>query len=67
MNKTEEANDERHYILIVVAIIIGIFGVYYRFAAPDDTTHVSVYNWIANIFFVVGIGVALKGVFGILK
>jgi hypothetical protein len=67
MNKTEEANDERHYILIVLAVIIGLFGVYYRFAAPDDTANVAFYNWVSNIFFVLGIGLALKAVFAILK
>ncbi len=67
MNKTEEANDERHYILIVIAIVIILFGVFFRFLAPENTTHVSMYNWVSNIFFVLGIGIALKGVFAILK
>jgi len=67
MNKTEEANDEKHYVLITLAVIIGVFGVYYRFAAPDDTWHVATYNWIANIFFIIGIVLGLKGVFSILK
>jgi hypothetical protein len=67
MNKTEEANDEKHYILIVLAVIIGVFGVYYRCAAPEDTNNVSFYNWVANIFFILGIGLALKSVFAILK
>lgn len=67
MNQTEEANDERHYVLIVIAVIIGIFGLYYRFAAPEDTWHVSFYNWVANLCFVFGIGLTLKAVFAILK
>jgi protein-S-isoprenylcysteine O-methyltransferase Ste14 len=67
MNRTEEANDEKHYILITLAVIIGVFGLYYRFAAPDDTWHVSFYNWVANIFFIIGIALGLKAVFTILK
>ncbi|GAC1308284.1 MAG: hypothetical protein NVSMB24_21700 [Mucilaginibacter sp.] len=61
MNKTEEANDERHYILLVVAIIIGIVGVYLRFA---DFQHSSL---VANIILIIGVAIALKAVFTILK
>ena len=61
MNPTEEANAESHYLLIVVAIIIGITGVYLRFA----DFHYS--NIIANILLIAGVGIALKAVFAILK
>ena len=61
MNKTEEANDERHYLLLVVAIIIGIVGVYLRFA---DFKYSSI---VANIILIIGVGIALKAVFTILK
>ena len=61
MNPTEEANAERHYLLIVVAIIIGVTGVYLRFA----DFHYS--NIIANILLIAGVGIALKAVFAILK
>lgn len=61
MNKTEEANSERHYILLVIAIIIGIVGVYLRFA---DFNHSSL---VANIILIIGVAIALKAVFTILK
>ena len=61
MNKTEEANSERHYILLVIAIIIGIVGVYLRFA---DFRHASL---VANIILIIGVIIALKAVFTILK
>ena len=61
MNKTEEANSERHYILLVVAIIIGIVGVYLRFA---DFRHASL---VANIILIIGVLIMLKAVFTILK
>jgi len=61
MNKTEEANSESHYILLVIAIVIGIVGVYLRFA--DFRYN----NIIANIILIIGVGLALKAVFAILK
>ncbi len=67
MNKTEEANDERHYVLITIAVIVGLIGLYYRFAAPENTWHVFHYNLVANILLILGIAIALKAVFAILK
>lgn len=61
MNSTENANDESHYILIVIAIIIGITGVYLRFA---DFHYATI---LANIILIIGVGIALKAVFAILK
>jgi hypothetical protein len=61
MNPTEEANSESHYLLIVVATIIGVTGVYLRFA--DFRYN----NIIANIILIIGVGLALKAVFAILK
>ncbi len=61
MDKTEEANDQRHYILLVVAIIIGIVGVYLRFA---DFQHSSL---VANVILIIAVIIALKAVFTILK
>jgi hypothetical protein len=67
MSSIENANNENHYKLLTVAIFIGIVGVYFRFAAGDASGHVSIYNWISNIILITGVGVALKGVFAILK
>jgi len=61
MNSMQEANSERHYILLVIAIIIGLVGVYLRFA---DFKHASA---VANIILAVGTGVGLKAVFAIIK
>jgi len=61
MNQTEEANSEQHYILIVIAVVIGITGVYLRFA---DFHYATI---VANILFIIGIALALKAVFAILK
>lgn len=61
MSQTEEANSESHYILIVIAIIVGLAGVYLRFA----DFHYS--SLIANILLILGVGIALKAVFAILK
>jgi hypothetical protein len=61
MNKTEEANHESHYKLLVVAIAIGLVGVYLRFA----DFHYS--SMIANIILIIGVLITLKVVFTILK
>ena len=62
MSTTKEANNPIHYIIVTVAVFIGLFGVYIRFAG--DTV---IYSWIGNTFMVLGVVVALKGVFGMLK
>jgi hypothetical protein len=61
MNATEEANSEKHYLLIVLATAIGIVGIYLRFA--DFRYN----NIVANTILVIGVAVALKAVFAILK
>jgi hypothetical protein len=62
MSSTEHANDERHYLLLTVAIVIGLVGVYLRFAG--DAPY---FSWIANVILIIGVAIALKGVFAILK
>ncbi|WP_214072167.1 hypothetical protein [Mucilaginibacter sp. dw_454] len=57
----QEANADRHYILLVIAIIIGLVGVYLRFA---DFRHASA---VANVILALGAGVALKAVFDIIS
>jgi divalent metal cation (Fe/Co/Zn/Cd) transporter len=61
MNKTEEANSEHHYILLVVAIIIGIVGVYLRFADFRFA------NIIANIILISAVAICFKTMANILK
>jgi hypothetical protein len=67
MSSIENANNERHYMLLTVAIFVGIIGVFFRFAADDASGHVAIYNWVSNIILIIGVGIALKGVFSILK
>jgi hypothetical protein len=62
MSSTEHANEEGHYILLTVAIVIGLVGVYLRFVG--DAPY---YSWIANVILILGVAVALKAVFSILK
>jgi hypothetical protein len=61
MNSTENANAEGHYKLMVVAIVIGIVGVYLRFA---DFHYASA---ASNIILIIGVLLALKSIFAILK
>ena len=60
-NSVQEANSERHYILLVISIVIGLVGVYLRFA---EFPHASA---IANIILAAGVVVCLKAVFDIMK
>ncbi len=61
MISPQEANSPRHYMLLVVAIVIGIAGVYLRFF---DFKFASA---VANVLLVIGTAIALKAVFAIIK
>ncbi|MDB4922341.1 hypothetical protein [Mucilaginibacter sp.] len=61
MNSTENANAEGHYKLMVLAIVIGTIGVYLRFA---DFHYSSI---VSNIILIIGVLLALKSIFAILK
>ncbi|MES2417184.1 MAG: hypothetical protein V4541_03300 [Bacteroidota bacterium] len=58
----ETANNVAIYKLILVGILIGIVGVYLRFAF--DSTILSIVSWA---ILVLGIIVTFKGVFKILN
>ena len=60
-NSVKEANSERHYVLLVISIVIGLVGVYLRFA---DFKHASA---VANVILLCGVVVCLKAVFDIVK
>lgn len=64
MESMENANAEKHYKLLVVAIVIGIVGVFIRFAGDENSTY---FSWIANVLLAVGVAIGLKGVFAIIK
>jgi hypothetical protein len=65
MESMENANAEGHYKLLVVAIVIGIVGVFLRFAGDANTGFM--YTSISNIILIIGILIALKCVFSIMK
>ena len=60
-NSTENANSESHYKFLVFTILVGLVGVYLRFAEFPHATLVS------NLILLVAAFVCLKAVFGILK
>ncbi|WP_121246491.1 hypothetical protein [Mucilaginibacter phyllosphaerae] len=60
-NSTENANSESHYKFLVLTIIVGLVGVYLRFAEFPHATLIS------NLILLVASFVCLKAVFGILK
>lgn len=65
MESMENANAEGHYKLLTVAIIIGIVGVFLRFAGDANTGFM--FTSISNVILIIGILIALKCVFAIIK
>ncbi|GGB26725.1 MULTISPECIES: hypothetical protein [Mucilaginibacter] len=65
MESMENANAEGHYKLLTVAIVIGIVGVFLRFAGDANTGFM--FTSISNIILIIGILIALKCVFAIMK
>jgi hypothetical protein len=63
MDSRANANDTRHYVMLTVAIIIGLLGVFIRFWGPESFMLTS----ISNVVFVIGIYIALITVFKIIK
>jgi hypothetical protein len=63
MSLGTNANDTRHYIMLTVAIVIGLFGVFIRFWGPESFMLTSV----SNVVFIVGIYLALVTTFKIMK
>ncbi|MDB5135915.1 MAG: hypothetical protein JWP37_2518 [Mucilaginibacter sp.] len=58
---TENANSVSHYKFLILTIVLGLVGIYLRFAEFPHATLVS------NLILLVAAGLALKAVFGILK
>jgi uncharacterized membrane protein HdeD (DUF308 family) len=57
----ETANQSSIYWLILVGVLVGIVGVYLRFAG--DSTTLSIVSWV---ILLIGTIIACKGVFKIL-
>ena len=64
MESTQNANSEQHYKVLVLAIVIGIAGVFIRFAGDENSTY---FSWIANLLLIVGVAIGLRTVFRIIK
>ncbi|MET3978847.1 hypothetical protein ABIB62_001416 [Mucilaginibacter sp. UYP25] len=60
-NSTENANSVSHYTFLVITVMIGLVGVYLRFAEFPHATLVS------NIILLFASIICLRAVFGILK
>jgi hypothetical protein len=62
----QKANSTNIYIIITAAVIIGLAGVFFRFL-DMFFGHGFIFTSVSNIILVIGILIALKGVFAILK
>jgi len=63
------ANQTHYYVTLVIAIVFGLAGTFFRFI-PDVITsldqHAGLFSTIANILLIIGSLIAFKTVFGIL-
>lgn len=66
MSSMEKANSLNIYVIITIAVIVGIVGVFFRFL-DEAFGHGFIFTSVSNIILVIGILIALKGVFAILK
>jgi hypothetical protein len=66
MNSVEKANSLNIYVVITLAVIVGLAGVFFRFL-DQAFGHGFIFTSVSNIILVIGILIALKGVFSILK
>lgn len=62
MSTTQNANQEKYYLAITFAIIVGLVGVFLRFGGDAPA-----WSWAANVILVIGVILALRSVFAILK
>jgi hypothetical protein len=66
MNSVEKANSLNIYVVITLAVLVGLAGVFFRFL-DQAFGHGFIFTSVSNIILVIGILIALKGVFSILK
>ncbi|MBS7564309.1 hypothetical protein KHS38_07815 [Mucilaginibacter sp. Bleaf8] len=66
MDSMQKANSTNIYIIITAAVIIGLAGVFVRFL-DEIWGHGFLFTSLSNIILIIGILIALKGVFSILK
>jgi hypothetical protein len=66
MSSLEKANSVNIYVILTVAVIVGMVGVFFRFL-DELFGHGFIFTSVSNIILVIGILIALKGVFAILK
>jgi len=65
MSSMQKANSANIYVIITIATIIGLVGVFFRFL-DEIFGHGFIFTSISNIILVIGILISLKGVFAIL-
>jgi hypothetical protein len=64
MESTQNANSEQHYKILVIAIAIGITGVFIRFLGDENSTY---FSWIANVLLILAVAIGLRTVFKIIE
>ncbi len=59
---TVEANDPVHYSQIIIGIVIGLIGIFLRFAGSWPMISI-----VSNVLWVIGVVICLRAVLRILK
>jgi len=62
MQKSTTANDARNYIVLIIGVLIGLVGVYFRFFGDS-----FFYTAVSNAILVIAVIICLHRVFIILE
>jgi hypothetical protein len=65
MDSMQKANATNIYVIITIATLVGLAGVFVRFL-DEIFGHGFLFTSLSNIILVIGILISLKGVFAIL-
>ncbi|QJD95617.1 hypothetical protein HH214_06900 [Mucilaginibacter robiniae] len=66
MSSTQGANETKYYVFLTLAIFVGMAGVFVRFL-DEVWGHGFLFTSLSNIILIIGILMALRWVFIVLK
>jgi hypothetical protein len=66
MSSTQGANDTKYYVFLAFAVFVGVAGVFFRFL-DEIFGHGFFFTSVSNIILIIGILLALRWVFIVLK
>lgn len=66
MSSTQGANETKYYVFLTLAVFVGMAGVFVRFL-DEIWGHGFLFTSLSNIILIIGILMALRWVFIVLK